>query len=238
MILMSLQWAKLGLILLGATARLLRWNYQIHRCDWSDSKRGGGVTVYVNNTLVCRRVRLLDSSIELEHRNKTTSIGTNNFIHCYLPPTKLKSCFCKFLDELMDISTSKYNKVIALGDFNIDLLAVNGSCRLSTIFRDVGMKQIMSSSTPTRVTRCSAALLDHVYMYVTHPERIIETLVLIYGLSDHYPVCFVHKFCGLKSPQTASRYHQISQLQEFWQGKFYLRPRYRSMVSDWCIPRC
>lgn len=47
------------------------------------------------------------------------------------------------------------------------------------------------SGTPTRVTRCSAALLDHVF--VTHPERIIETLVLIDGLSDHYPICFVHK---------------------------------------------
>jgi len=99
----------------------------------------------------------------------------------------------------MDISTSKYNKVIAVGDFNIDLLAVNGSCRLSTIFRDAGMKQIISSSTLTRVTRCLATLLDHVY--VTHPEWIIETLVPIYGLSDHYPVCFIHKFRGLKSPK-------------------------------------
>jgi len=35
-------------------------NYQIHRCDRSDSKRGGGVAVYVNNTLICHRVRLLD----------------------------------------------------------------------------------------------------------------------------------------------------------------------------------
>ena len=59
------------------------------------------------------------------------------------------------------------------------------------------MKQIVSSSTPTRITRCSAALLD----YVSHPERIIKTLVPIYGRSDHYPVCFVHKFRGLKSPK-------------------------------------
>lgn len=56
------------------------------------------------------------------------------------------------------------------------------------------------SGTPTRVTRCSAALLDHVF--VTHPERIIETLFPIDGLSDHYPICFVHKARVPKSPKS------------------------------------
>ena len=56
------------------------------------------------------------------------------------------------------------------------------------------------SGTPTRVTRCSAALLDHVF--VTHPERIIETLVPIDGLSDHYLICFVHKARVPKSPKS------------------------------------
>lgn len=56
------------------------------------------------------------------------------------------------------------------------------------------------SGTPTRVTRCSAALLDHVF--VTHPERIIKTLVPIDGLSDHYPICFVHKARVPKSPKS------------------------------------
>ena len=56
------------------------------------------------------------------------------------------------------------------------------------------------SGTPTRVTRCSAALLDHVF--VTHPERINETLVPIDGLSDHYPLCFVHKARVPKSPKS------------------------------------
>ena len=56
------------------------------------------------------------------------------------------------------------------------------------------------SGTPTRVTRCSAALLDHVF--VTHPERIIETLVPIDGLSDYYPICFVHKARVPKSPKS------------------------------------
>ena len=49
-----------------------------------------------------------------------------------------------------------------------------------------GMKRMISASTPTRVTGSSTALLDHVY--VTHPERIIQTLVPINELSDHYVI--------------------------------------------------
>ena len=74
---------------------------------------------------------------------------------------------------MIDVSTSTYNDVIVVGDFNVDLITVKGSCRLSTIFQDAGMEQIISASTPTRVTRCSVPLLDHVY--VTHPEQIIES---------------------------------------------------------------
>ena len=102
---------------------------------------------------------------------------------------------------MIEVSTSTYNDVIVVGDFNVDLITVKGSCRLSTIFQDAGMEQIISASTPTRVTRCSAPLLDHVY--VTHPEKIIESpYVPIYGPSDHYPVCFVHRSRGPKSPKS------------------------------------
>lgn len=76
------------------------------------------------------------------------------------------------LEKMIEVSTSTYNDVIVVGDFNVDLITVKGSCRLSTIFQGAGMEQIISASTPTRVTRCSAPLLDHVY--VTHPEKIIE----------------------------------------------------------------
>lgn len=71
------------------------------------------------------------------------------------------------------------------------------------------------SGTPTRVTRCSAALLDHVF--VTHPERIIETLVPIDGLSDHYPICFVHQARVPKSPKSHNdtvKYQSFKNLQE------------------------
>ena len=33
----------------------------------------------------------------------------------------------------------------------------------------------------------------------THPNRIVEIIVPTQGMSDHYPVYFVHKYRGIKS---------------------------------------
>ena len=45
------------------------------------------------------------------------------------------------LDKLIKI---RVNEVIVVGDFKTDLIAENGSWRLSSIFWDAGMKQIRS----------------------------------------------------------------------------------------------
>ena len=37
---------------------------------------------------------------------------------------------------------------------------------------------------------------------VTHKDRIVESFVPVYGLSDHYPVLFVHKFRGKNIPKS------------------------------------
>lgn len=44
------------------------------------------------------------------------------------------------------ISRGTNSEVITVGDFNIDLTTVNESRSLPTIFRDAGMKQIISAS--------------------------------------------------------------------------------------------
>ena len=112
--------------------------------------RSGGVAVYVNCALPCRRIHLLDpSTTDFEHlclEIKPYRLGSKIlFIVTYHPPNS-------------------------------------------------------RVTTPTRVTRCSAALLNHVY--VTHPEQIIESLVPMYGQTDHYPVCFVDRSRGPKSPKS------------------------------------
>lgn len=48
------------------------------------------------------------------------------------------------------------------------------------------------NNTATREYENTSTLLDH--LYTTHEERIKEIVVPVYGLTDHYPICFTHKF--------------------------------------------
>ena len=98
--------------------------------------------------------------------------------------------------RLIDYALSHYGEIIVAGDFNIDLLRKKKS-NLSTIFSDAGFTQIIK--TATRVTDNTSTLIDHIY--TTHPNHIVQSFVPVYGISDHFPVCFVHKFRGAKSPK-------------------------------------
>ena len=78
--------------------------------------------------------------------------------------------FYNVLGKLLDIASSKYNEIIVVGDFNVDLLTSSHPARkLSNLFRDNGMHQIVNN--PTRVTTSTSTLIDHVY--VTHKDRTV-----------------------------------------------------------------
>lgn len=196
-------------------------NYQIHRCDLSDLIRGGGVAMYVSCTLPCRRIHLLDpSTTDLEHlclETKQHRLGTKIFFIIIYRPPNSNPDFCMSLEKMIDVSTSTYNEVIVVGDFSVDLITVKGSCRLSTIFQDAGMEQIISASTPTRVTRYSAPLLDHVY--VTHPEQIIESPYMSQYM-DQVTIIRCASYTGLVALNHQNRIMTPlnKELQEFWQG--------------------
>ena len=89
------------------------------------------------------------------------------------------------------MASCHWNEIIVTDDFKINLLdATNANCKLIKIFRDVGLKQLINIA--TREYKNTSTLLDH--LYTTHEDRISEIIVPVYGLSDHYPICFTHKF--------------------------------------------
>ena len=117
------------------------------------------------------------------------------FIVVYRPPNSTTD-FCHGPTKLIDYALSHYGEIIVAGDFNIDLLRKKKS-NLSTIFSDAGFTQIIK--TATRVNDNTLTPIDHIY--TTHPNRIVQSFVPVYEMSDHFPVCFVHKFHGAKSPK-------------------------------------
>ena len=66
-------------------------------------------------------------------------------------------------------------------------------------------------STPTRVTKTSFSIIDH--LYSNTPDRITEIFVPCYSISDHFPVCFTRKINGkykTKQQHTTIKYRQYS----------------------------
>ncbi len=83
-----------------------------------------------------------------------------------------------------------------MGDLNIDLLKPDEVLqRSSDIVEAFSLTQLINE--PTRVTEKSQTLLDH--MYVTAPDNIRKHYVPKSGMSNHYPVCLVHKVSGQRN---------------------------------------
>ena len=84
---------------------------------------------------------------------------------------------------MVDGAYRSSSDVILLGDFNIDMLEPHRDW--DSTFTAVGLKQMVTS--PTRVARSSATLIDHIYTSIK--SRIIGVHVPQVAYSDHYPVC-------------------------------------------------
>ena len=109
------------------------------------------------------------------------------FVVVYCPlnsPVRLHNSIVNLIED----ASSQHNEVVVAGDFNIDLFK-NTDDKLSKAFRDAGFTQLVKDA--TGVSDGTETLIDHVY--TTHSDRIINIKVPIYGLTDHYPVCFTHE---------------------------------------------
>ena len=67
---------------------------------------------------------------------------------------------------------------------------------------------------PTRVTETTSTIIDHVY--TSHPDNIIESFVLPYSISDHFPVCFTRKISNRisKSKHVTTKYRCFKNFNE------------------------
>src|SRR3989442_991414 len=112
----------------------------------------------------------------------------------YRHPNSFISEFC----QLMDIAMSKLNKskhpCICLGDTNVDLLKFN----VSSAVRDyidclISNNFLPTLLLPTRVTRSSSTLIDHISFF--DPGQSVGNKIhsgsIICDISDHYPNFFL-----------------------------------------------
>ena len=105
------------------------------------------------------------------------------------PNTDLEQFKNSLLSVIDNLSVDK-SDVVLLGDFNVNLLetCVNGKANeLLTSLESTGLHQIITS--PTRVTKNSSSLIDHIYTNASQNDHSeIHSGIIETDVSDHFPI--------------------------------------------------
>ena len=107
--------------------------YSLHRCDRVDYK-GGGTAIYVKDSLVCRRIELLDKETNAEYvclEIKQHSAGPKFlFVVFYHPPNSPVETY-NHISNLLVTASCHCDEIILTGDFNANVLnTTNANCKL------------------------------------------------------------------------------------------------------------
>ena len=122
-------------------------------------------------------------------------IYANNCIICTRDPLHLKSWTDNYEMQLDNVDSKKYEYYI-LGDININFQPAKtrnkyNNMKWSNLVSKFGLKQYVSS--PTRVTKKTSTLIDHIYSSVNYCGSISNAFISTLFISDHYPICCTRK---------------------------------------------
>ena len=155
-------------------------SYRLLRHD--RDRRGGGVAIYVSDSISIHSVSRCSSS-ELLSVELVTKSGLLLLAVLYRPPN-LDTDFSLLDSAITTLNISNSSNTIIVGDFNIDLLASSSSAAadLLSLMSGFGLHQLVTS--PTRVTSNSSSLIDHVYCSNHHLVDCLSVSSEL-GSSDH-----------------------------------------------------
>ena len=164
-------------------------NYNIERRDRAN-KNGGGIVIYINDKTIYKRRNDLEindiESVWLEIMPQFCKSFLLNFI--YRPPSS-KQSWIDLYNAQVELVDSLCVEYYILGDVNINYDAKTSTFdnqKWLDLTNKFDIKQLIKL--PTRVTKKSSKIIDHIYANETN--NIANVFVPSLSLSDHYPVCF------------------------------------------------
>ena len=164
--------------------------YSIMRRD--RSHHGGGVAIYISNSLPFNTLQTLNSQIELLFVELNINHHPFAVEVFYRPPDANDDCLLNLYNCIRSMSWSNRSKLILCDDFNIDVSSApsltsspSPNNLLSQLSSDFCLSQIVSE--PTRITNSTASTIDLVFL--SSPELLSSIAVLPpVGSSDHNSV--------------------------------------------------
>lgn len=175
-------------------------NYTITRLDRQAklpsglAKRGGGICIMTRKDLVVDMencVSISNKDIELLHINVKKGMSRRiNVVGVYRPPTGQLSSALEILDKsVKEIKSNFKGELCYIGDYNIDFSKRD---RASTSLKDwgknSGLTQLITDT--TRETGSTSSQIDLIF---TDIDFIIDSGVIDYSTSDHFPIYLVKK---------------------------------------------
>ena len=159
--------------------------YTIHRFDHCDGRRGGGVAIYIMDSLKYTRRSDLEDSFEVIWIETRLHNVKYLFACVYKTPDKSLEIF-DYMDDVLRCAIQDNYEVIIMGDLNSDKfnISLKQTETLSEFLMVNGLNQLIRKT--TRETNNSKSLLD--VLITSTPCLFEKTGVLSTALSDHYPI--------------------------------------------------
>ena len=178
-----------------STKDLVNFNRYNDYHSLRESKRGGGVSIYVQNKFKSKILSehsvvtdVIESLfVELQVSSTRILIGA-----IYRPPNSDPSQFISAIINLLtSLNIRNYKDLILCGDFNLDFLVYHDNIHVRDFINTLqSFSLIPLISKPTRVTDLSQTLIDNICM--TNPDNILSG-ILYTDFSDHFPLFMIHR---------------------------------------------
>ena len=159
----------------------------------SVDRRGGGVSIYVQNDFKMKHLTNYSCSlnyiecvvVEIFSQSKVINVGC-----FYRPPNSDHDNFINdFEDKITRLNNNK--TLIICGDFNYDLLKISSETRVSNFYDVVSTLTLVPTITkPTRIQAESYSILDNIL--ISDPVDF-KSGILTFDQSDHMPVFIIYR---------------------------------------------
>ena len=163
------------------------------------SRDRGGVSIFIKSSIISEPIDLDINSDDIECVGAKIKCYNNDdwikLIGVYRPPNKSPYNFtCNMENLILDLNLNTSNAVF-VGDFNICILdeSLPETRALLELFRSYYFRPVVLC--PTRVTKTSSSVIDHVWCNLPHPT---QSTVVTVDITDHFPVSTVIKNINCK----------------------------------------
>lgn len=184
--------------------------YKFEHKSRAANTKGGGVGFFIENNIIYEHID--PSSIEITTFEylvlKINCLNSKLILICiYRPPNTAISTFTSELEALINKYDSK-NKVLIIGDFNINLLNTHKHEPTANFNNMLTSNKFLPLiNKPTRITEYTSTLIDNFFSNYLYDS--MNTAVIYNSISDHLPILLTYDTKPIRSETIINKTSRI-----------------------------